>query len=52
MKVRIAFTVDVDPEQWMELQACETRAEVREDVQRWARDEVLTSLSDEGVLLR
>ncbi|MFJ5103230.1 hypothetical protein [Streptomyces sp. NPDC088554] len=35
MKVRMTFTVDVDPEQWCEQFGVATHAEVRDDVRSY-----------------
>lgn len=51
MKVKIEFTVDIDPKAWVEEFATE-RSEVRRDVKDFVRGEVMEDLNDRGVLNR
>lgn len=48
MKVRIAFTVDIDPEAWV-LEYGTDPSGVREDVQGWATHMVRSAMEDRGV---
>ena len=49
MRVRVSFTVDIDAEAWAETYGL-TKAEVRADVQDYARHEVLDQLMTVGML--
>lgn len=53
MKVRISFTLDIDPEAWMEEFGTEptmSRSEVRQDVVNFVRSDIVEGLHDRGVL--
>jgi hypothetical protein len=49
MKIRIAFTVDVDTDAWIQEFSTDP-AEIRDDVLRWAHAQVALELDDRGLL--
>jgi hypothetical protein len=51
MKVRIAFTVNIDPDAWREGRGLpeDSLTKIRRDVQAWAQSEIVLTLVDEGV---
>ena len=49
MKVKVSFTVDIDPEAWA-LNYGIKNAEIREDVKRFAEDAVLDQFQACGLL--
>lgn len=51
MKVRVEFTIDIDPEAWAEEYGVE-RSEVREDVKQHFVSDAFMSAADLGVLIR
>lgn len=55
MKVRISFTVDVDPDAWVEEYGWSSEAalsDIRADVQEHARDSILGQFDSLGLLAR
>jgi len=48
MKVRIAFTVDIDPQAWADTYGVDV-SEVRQDVNSWARGGIVSQIMDAGV---
>jgi len=51
MKVKISLMVDIDPQAWTENYGVEG-AEIRPDVQQYARTTILDQLESVGVLAR
>lgn len=49
MKIRIAFTIDVDPDAWTEEFGTD-RTEIRDNVLSWAHAQVALELNDRGLL--
>lgn len=50
MKVRVSFTIDIDPKAWSEEYGVETAAEIRQDVSDNIRYGVLAHLEEQGLL--
>lgn len=53
MKVRIEMTVDIDVPAWQDQMMCDgeaSPAQVRRDAIAWATNEVITGMSDRGLL--
>ena len=48
MKVKIEFTVDIDPEAWAEEYGL-ARGDVREDVKAWVSSQTITQIHTEGL---
>ena len=46
MKVRISFTVDIDPEMWAHHHGEMTASMARRHVKAWAESEILTIIDD------
>jgi len=59
VKVRIEFTVEIDPEKWVEVFMAEEDRElgltglsyIRRDVKQWVETDVIEGLGDKGVLV-
>lgn len=51
MKVKIAFTVDIDPDTWTMNYGIEGASEIREDVKEFAKNAVIDQFGAIGVLL-
>jgi hypothetical protein len=50
MKVKIAFTLDIDPECWTTEYGVEGISEIRHDVQQYVEHGVRADLAEKGVL--
>lgn len=53
MRVRVNFTIDLDPEQYREILGIEaTKDEIRKDIQESAISDVVIGLNDVGIKAR